>query len=181
MQEKKDILVIDTNSDFISDLNNSLNSKVNIISAQSIETALTYCNVDNKNNNSSKISINPALIVIGDGCDTSEKLKNKIKKDYPKFYDEEMLQTFEPLFYCNLFCNAFQTSAIQKPKACICANLEQYPFRGSDQDITKKLSYCMQHNIALMNRTEEKQKLALEVLKNYIFQVCNIKENNFNR
>jgi hypothetical protein len=177
---KRDILIIDTDSDFISELHNSLESKVNLISAQSIEEAFAFCNA-NKNKNSSQSNINPSVIVVGNGCKISKELKDKLKEDYPEFYDEEALQTFEPIFYCNLFRNAFQTSLPQKPKACICANLEQYPFKGRDQDITKKLGYCMQHNIALMNRMEKNKKLILNVLKNYIFQSCNIKESDFNR
>ncbi len=180
MQQKENILAIDTDLDFISKLDESLKNKVNLIFVQSIEEALRYCNID-KNSKSSQTDISLALIIIGDGCKISKELKRKIKEEYPNFFDEEAWQTFEPLFYCNLLCNAFQTSSIQRPRGCICANLEKYPFKGSNQDITKKLSYCMQHNIPLMNKTEKKQKLILNVLRDYIFKLCNIKENKFNR
>lgn len=180
MQLKQDILIIDADSDFISELDNFLKNKVNLISAKSIEETFTFCNV-NKNNSSFQSNMNPSVIIIGDGCKISQELKNKIKEDYPNLYDEEALQTFEPLFYCNLFRNAFQTSAVQKTKACICANLEQYPFKGSDQDLTKKLGYCIQHDVALMNKMEKNKKFILKVLKEYIFRSCNIKESNYNR
>ena len=60
---KRDILIIDTDSDFISELHNSLESKVNLISAQSIEEAFAFCNA-NKNKNSSQSNINPSVIVV---------------------------------------------------------------------------------------------------------------------
>lgn len=107
MKSKKDVLIIDKDTEFVSKIEKSLEDQVNIISVRSLEMALTYCNFD-ENIDSSEIGIEPDLIVIGDVSEIPEKLKNKIKEDLPKAYDEKALNTFLPMFYVNYFKKRFK-------------------------------------------------------------------------
>lgn len=173
MKNKKDVLIIDNDVEFVNKIEELLRYKINIISAEDVETALTYGKY-NKILKDSQARISPDLIIIGDVCKPDANLQEKLKEEFPKIYKERLLQTFLPVFYSDLFQNVFQTNFTKKPKACICADLEKYPFNGSEQDITKKLGYCMQYNIPLMYRHERNKDLILTLLENHICKKCGI-------
>lgn len=176
MKNKKEVLIIDNDLKFVSKIKENLENEVNIISVETPEEALKHCE-PNRKVKDGEAKILPDLIIIGDGCKVSTALKEKLKKNFPDSYNEETLQTFLPLFYCKLFQDTFQPHTRMRPKVCICANLEQYPFKGNDQDITKKLGYCMQYGIPLMNRTPDNRKRMVTLLNDHIRKICGIEKN----
>ena len=175
MQNKKEVLIIEENNEFITKLKNSLENKVDIISMGNIKQALEYYDIANKEN--LKIDKNiPDVVVIGNGCRISKELQNIIQTRIPQICNTKTFETFEPVYYCNLFKHMFKKNFKKNPKTCICADLEQYPIIGNNQDITKKLSYCIQHNIPLMDKNKENEDLILSSLKEYIMRACKMNE-----
>ena len=121
------------------------------------------------------------VLIIEENNEFITKLKNIIQTRIPQIWNTKTFETFEPVYYCNLFKHMFKKNFKKNPKTCICADLEQYPIIGNNQDITKKLSYCIQHNIPLMDKNKENEDLILSSLKEYIMRACKMNEEEIYR
>lgn len=177
MTNKKDVLMIDSDTRFIIEMEKLLQDNFNCLSTDNLETAFSYCGMSPlKLEQPQNPIFEPYMIVFGDDIKVSNRFINSIKNNIPQIHNEEAFDTFLPVYYSKLFSEYLKQTGRPAPSTCICIDSSSYTLSGEHtQDITKVLSYCLQNNIPLIKKSDDKEKMTLNALTELINRKCGIK------